>query len=329
MDSLSQIVLGAATFALVKDKEIGKKSLLYGAILGTIPDLDVLLNPFFDSVEQLAIHRAFSHSIFFSIILSLLAGKWLSKKYNSSYISWVWACFLALFTHPLLDLCTTYGTRILYPLTKSYYSLNNVFVVDLGYTLPLLLAVIALWVMKNNNPKRKKVIHFGILVSTGYLVWGVLISTIIQNKFENVLKEKGITYQNITIVPTPFNTFLWQAVIKTNDGFYFSDYSIFDKQMNTNFHFEKSENQLLSDLQKRPELEPFFNFAKGYELVRKKNNQIIVEVTKFGPIDIKNNKAEFLFPLCINPDGSYYIEDNPPKNFDKIFSTLITRIKGK
>ena len=65
MDSLSQIVLGAATFALVKDKEIGKRALLYGAILGTIPDLDVVLNSFFDPIQQLAIHRAFSHSIFF------------------------------------------------------------------------------------------------------------------------------------------------------------------------------------------------------------------------------------------------------------------------
>ena len=75
MDSLSQIVLGAATFALVKDKEIGKKSLLYGAILGTIPDLDVLLNPFFDSVEQLAIHRAFSHSIFFFNYTEFISGE--------------------------------------------------------------------------------------------------------------------------------------------------------------------------------------------------------------------------------------------------------------
>lgn len=329
MDSLSQIVLGAVTFAVVKDKEIGKKSLVYGAVLGTIPDLDVLLNPFFDSVEQLAIHRAFSHSIFFSILLSLLAAKWLSKKYNSSYISWVWACFLALFTHPLLDLCTTYGTRILYPLTKSYYSLNNVFVVDLGYTLPLLIAVIALWIMKNKNPKRSKIIKISLILSTGYLVWGLLISIIIQNKFETVLKEKKIGYEKITIVPTPFNTFLWQAVIKTKDGFYFSDYSIFDKQMNTTFHFEKSENQFLPELQKRPELEPFFNFAKGYELVRKKDNEIIVEVTKFGPIDIKNNQAQFLFPLCVKEDGTYDIKQNPPKNFDKIFSKLVTRIQGK
>lgn len=329
MDSLSQIVLGAVTFAVVKDKEIGKKSLVYGAILGTIPDLDVLLNPFFDSVEQLAIHRAFSHSIFFAILLSLIAAKWLSKKYKSSYISWVWACFLALFTHPLLDLCTTYGTRILYPLTKSYYSLNNVFVVDLFYTLPLLAAVIALWIMKNKNPKRSKIINISLILSTGYLLWGLIIREIVYDKFETVLLEKNIVYEQMNVAPTPFNTFLWQAIIKTKEGFYLSDYSIFDKEMNTTFHFVKSENQLLPDLKKRTELEPFFNFAQGYELVQKDGNLIKIYVTKFGPMTTDKTGPKFAFPMCIKPDGSYYAVQNPPKNYGEIFSKLITRIQGK
>lgn len=329
MDSLSQIVLGAITFALVKDKEIGKKSLVYGAVLGTIPDLDVLLNPFFDDVAKLAVHRAFSHSIFFSILLSLLAGKLLSKKYNSSYISWVWACFLALFTHPLLDLCTTYGTRILYPLTKSYYSLNNVFVVDLFYTLPLLIAVIALWILKNKNPKRSKIINISLILSTGYLLWGLIVREIVYSKFETVLQEKNISYEKMTVTPTPFNTFLWNAVIKTKDGFYFSDYSIFDKQMNTTFHFEKSENQLLPTLKNREDLEPFFNFAQGYELVKKEGELTKLYVTKFGPMSIDEKGAKFVFPLCIKPDGTYYSEQNSPKNYGEVFSKLLTRIQGK
>ena len=58
MDSLSQALLGATTFALVKDKEIGKKSLLIGAIAGTIPDLDVFLSPFFNEVAFLSVHRS-------------------------------------------------------------------------------------------------------------------------------------------------------------------------------------------------------------------------------------------------------------------------------
>jgi inner membrane protein len=329
MDSLSQIVLGAITFALVKDKEIGKKSLVYGAVLGTIPDLDVLLNPFFDSVEQFAIHRAFSHSIFFAILLSLLAGKILSKKYETSYISWVWACFLALFTHPLLDLCTTYGTRILYPLSKSYYSLNNVFVIDLFYTLPLLIASIALWIMKNRISKRRKIINISLILSTGYLLWGLVVREIVYSKFETVLQVKNIAFEKMTVAPTPFNTFLWQAVIKTKDGFYFSDYSIFDKQMNTTFHFEKSENQLLPALKSRPELEPFFNFAQGYELVKKDGDLIKIYVTKFGPMSMDEKGPKFVFPMCIKPDGSYYPEQNRPENYGEIFSKLLIRIQGK
>jgi inner membrane protein len=329
MDSLSQVVLGAITFALVKDKEIGKKSLVYGAVLGTIPDLDVLLNPFFDDVAQLAVHRAFSHSIFFAILLSLLAGKLLSKKYNSSYISWVWACFLALFTHPLLDLCTTYGTRILYPLSKSYYSLNNVFVVDLFYTLPLLIAMITLGIMKNKNPKRSKIINISLILSTGYLLWGLIVREIVYDKFETILQEKNIAFEKMTVAPTPFNTFLWQVVVKTKDGFYLSDYSIFDTQMNTTFHFEKSDNQLLTALKSRPELEPFFNFAQGYELVKKEDDVIKIYVTKFGPMSMDENGPKFAFPMCIKPHGSYYADQNPPKNYDEIFSKLLTRIKGK
>jgi inner membrane protein len=45
MDSLTQIVLGASVGEAVAGKKIGNKAMLWGAIAGTIPDLDVLLNP--------------------------------------------------------------------------------------------------------------------------------------------------------------------------------------------------------------------------------------------------------------------------------------------
>lgn len=41
MDSLTQIVLGAACGEAVLGRKIGNKALLFGAIGGTIPDLDV------------------------------------------------------------------------------------------------------------------------------------------------------------------------------------------------------------------------------------------------------------------------------------------------
>ena len=44
MDSLTQIVLGAACGELAAGKKIGNRALLWGAIGGTIPDLAVLSN---------------------------------------------------------------------------------------------------------------------------------------------------------------------------------------------------------------------------------------------------------------------------------------------
>jgi len=96
LDSLTQGLLGAVTFAVIKDKKIGKKSLLIGAIVGTIPDLDVLLSPLFNDIEFLTVHRSFSHSIGFAIILSLLLGEVFHRYYKRklSRTKWQFAFFL-------------------------------------------------------------------------------------------------------------------------------------------------------------------------------------------------------------------------------------------
>ena len=60
MDSLSQIVLGASVGEYVLGRKLGNQAMLWGAIAGTLPDLDVLFNPFFDIVEELSFHRSIS-----------------------------------------------------------------------------------------------------------------------------------------------------------------------------------------------------------------------------------------------------------------------------
>ena len=46
MDSLTQAVLGAACGEAVLGRKIGNKALVWGAIAGTIPDLDVVAQVF-------------------------------------------------------------------------------------------------------------------------------------------------------------------------------------------------------------------------------------------------------------------------------------------
>ena len=72
MDSLTQIVLGGAVAELVAGKKMGNKAIIWGAIAGTIPDLDVFLRAFYHPIDAALLHRGFSHSILFSIIFGPL-----------------------------------------------------------------------------------------------------------------------------------------------------------------------------------------------------------------------------------------------------------------
>lgn len=84
MDSLTQIVLGAACGEIVLGKKIGNKALLFGAIGGTIPDLDVIFGYLFfsNSIDQLAFHRGFMHSIAFALFSPFIFGWVTYKLYN-------------------------------------------------------------------------------------------------------------------------------------------------------------------------------------------------------------------------------------------------------
>jgi inner membrane protein len=81
MDSLTQIVLGAAVGEAVLGKKVGNKAMLWGAIAGTIPDLDVFIKLFTDPITSTELHRGISHSLFFSIVMAPILA-WLVTKYQ-------------------------------------------------------------------------------------------------------------------------------------------------------------------------------------------------------------------------------------------------------
>jgi len=68
MDSITQIVLGGAIGELVAGKKLGNKAILWGAVAGTIPDLDVFLRVFYHPIDAALVHRGFSHSLLFALL---------------------------------------------------------------------------------------------------------------------------------------------------------------------------------------------------------------------------------------------------------------------
>ena len=143
MDSVTQIVLGAAVGEAVLGKKIGNKAMLLGAIAGTIPDLDVLASHFTDTVTALEIHRGFTHSIVFAIAFGLFFG-WLLSLWDkrATLKQWSWFWFLCFVTHPLLDAFTVYGTQLSWPFQPHPVMWSSIFIIDPFFTVPLLIAVL-------------------------------------------------------------------------------------------------------------------------------------------------------------------------------------------
>ena len=106
MDSLTQIVLGAAVGEAVLGRKVGNRAMLWGGICGTLPDLDVLANAVSDPMSALAYHRAFTHSLAFAVLMAPAIGLAMHRLYGGREgplkNGWVWPALLLEFFVVLL-----------------------------------------------------------------------------------------------------------------------------------------------------------------------------------------------------------------------------------
>ena len=331
MDSLTQIVLGAAVGEAVLGRKIGNKAMLYGAIAGTIPDLDVLASFFTDTVSALEIHRGFTHSIFFSVLFAPILA-FIVTKYETykNFKSWTLLFFWAFITHPILDVQTTWGTQLFWPLDIRL-AFKNIFVVDPLYTLPFLVFLILAMRQKKASKKRRFYNNLGLCISSLYLVLTLILKGVSYQKFTKELAEQNISYKTIKTKPTPLNTILWTANVDTKDSFYIGNSSFFDEQP---IHFSEypKNHYLLGDIAKHPKTKRMIAISKGWYTINKKNNTLYFNDLRFGVLSMQPNATNFVFKYRIEIaiDGTpFFIEEQKDKSDGKkLLLDLWTRIKG-
>lgn len=334
MDSLTQGLLGAVTFAIVKDKHIGKKSLLIGAIAATIPDMDALLAPLFNDIEFLTIHRSVSHSIGLAILLSLLLGEIFHRVYKKEHAkgSWYLAFFLTIFSHSLLDWFTTYGTKLISPFNDHLFSLNSIHVFEPIYTSILLAGVVLHLFEHKRKIVRKKMIMYALCISSCYLILGLASKNHAFYHFKTQLIKNEIEYEDILVSPTPLNIFLWHGIVKQKDGYQLGTYSLFDGKDDIQFQFAKSANEVIPKIEHNRLIKYYLDYTQGFPLIeRDLNGDIKIYAIKYGPINYYG-KPEFVYPLYFNENKM--TEDQikidytgkqrgPIKNYRNLFKRII------
>lgn len=331
MDSLTQVVLGAAVGQAVLGRKVGNKAMLYGAIAGTIPDLDTFVGMTTDLVTSIEIHRGFSHSIVFSILMAPIFGYLISLyEKKATWKEWSHLMFWGLLTHPVLDAFTTWGTQLFWPLDHRL-EFKTIFVIDPLYTLPFLVFLILAMMRKREDPARRKLNNLGLLISTGYLALTVVLKIYTFSQFENSLERQGIHYLEIDTKPAPLNTILWTANVETPDAFLIGDYSLFDSEL-VRFKSYPKNHHYLGNLIHDPEVRRLINITKGWFIITSQDGELYFNDLRFGKINPFDDASSFTFSYqLIVQDGKVVRVEEAEKDVrdaQAMLSAMWNRIKG-
>jgi inner membrane protein len=284
MDSLTQLVLGASVSEAVMQNKVGRKASLWGAVCGTLPDLDVFI-PMGNAVKDFTYHRADSHAFFYMALATPLIV-WLimkihpqTKKYK---IRWLLAVFLTFITHALLDSFNAYGTQVLLPFSNHPVGWSTIFVIDPLYTIPMLTGLASLFFIRKKPAFALKLNGIGILVSSLYLAWSIGAKAHVQSVAERSLSDQDIAVSGIQVGPTPFNTLLWRVIGKTESGYVEGFYSLLDKSKEIQFKGYSSENELIDPIADDWNVQRLKWFTGGFYKVSTVDDKIVMTDIRMG-----------------------------------------------
>lgn len=211
MDPLTQAALGAAVGHAGFYRRLGMASVTVGALAGAFPDIDAIASAFADPFGRLETHRGVTHSLIVIPVVSVVFG-WLYWRWQSwpsepedhrlsGAGPWIALVMAAMLSHPLLDLCTHFGTQLFAPLSRARFSLAAIPVVDPLYSFMLAagLAAALFW-------RKRKLAYWlttlALVLSTAYLALGARINVAAAASAAAQLRSSGIDNAEVHSFPT-------------------------------------------------------------------------------------------------------------------------------
>ena len=285
MDSITQMALGAAVGEAVLGRRIGNRAPLWGAVLGTLPDLDVLV-PLGGPVADFTWHRSYSHSLIVLALVSPLIARvlWrMPRPDNPPFRLWWWMVFLVLMTHPLLDAFTVYGTQLLWPLDSTPVSWSTLFIIDPAYTLPLLGGVLGTLLLVRPGASRPwRLNAAGLVLSTLYIGWSVLAKQMIEADARASLAAQGLPTEPLLSTPAPFNTLLWRVLVMDGDRYLEGFDSLVDGDTRLRTVAYPHRPELLEGIEDHWPVRRLGWFTHGFRSVSPEGDEVLITDLRMG-----------------------------------------------
>ena len=220
MDPISQGALGAVAAASFADRDTVRRAVLIGWVAGMLADADIFIASPSDPLLNIEYHRHFSHSLAFipigalvcSAIFWLLARRRWSLSFRQIYLY----ALAGYASAGLLDACTSYGTRLLWPFSDTRVAWNIISIIDPVFTGGLLLAI-TIGLLR----RKPAVLRSGLTFAACYLSLGWIQRERTSHLQAELASRRGhSTITQATVKPSIGNLLLWRSVYRHRDRFH-------------------------------------------------------------------------------------------------------------
>ncbi|WP_426430701.1 metal-dependent hydrolase [Winogradskyella sp. HB-48] len=238
---------------------------------------------------------------------------------------------MSLFTHPILDSFTPYGTQLFAPFSNYGVAFNNIAVADPLYTIPFLFSMIILMFYKRKSEKRRFWLKAGIGISSIYMLLTIFNKLYIDAVFESSLKDNDITYTRFSTQPAILNNILWYGIAETENNYHVGFYSLLDRSRSFSDWKTIPKIRALTSSEYK-DIKDLAWFSNDYYNVESlENEEFMYRDLRYPLVQTKEGyKAIFNLKLFKEKNRLNMMPFEPEmKDFSFTMSALWIRLKGK
>ena len=210
MDPVTHGLAGALISEAGFTRALGTRARYVLPVAAMFPDIDIIYR--FDSLPTyIENHRGITHSFLGILASGLLFGLLCGRlDEERRFLAWTAAAWVALFSHQVLDLITSYGTVVLYPFSNTRFYFDWVFILDLLLTGTLLVSLILARLKPTSGEKRAKT---GLWIACGYIGFCALNHAIALHQLKASAQQYQIPFQSAAAIPQPFLPLRWSGIL--------------------------------------------------------------------------------------------------------------------
>ena len=262
MDPLTHGLLGASIGQALCGRALGRRALVWGAVLGMAPDLDILARPL-GPLAEWTWHRGPTHGLWVGPVVGPLLGYALWRRKGGELRAWVALAVASILSHPLLDLCTTYGTQLLAPFSRRRFALDAIAIIDPAYSLVLAAALVAGLGAGLATAGARRAGWTALTLSSLYLGLGLWVNGRAEAIARAQLASEGVEVSSLAAYPTLLQLPFRRIVARSGDEVRVGWLSVLRPRPIEWESFTQARGPLVEAARNSPEARFFEYFAMG------------------------------------------------------------------